>query len=246
MIDYELTKEQRDLQMRFAAFCKIEIAPDAAALDTVSPEYVGRILRAGLKKLAGAGYLDVLLNEDFVSHCVAGEELAKACPATFLAAMSSVTAFGMAIQCFGSKAQKTRYLPGIAAGDTIGALACTEADAGSDLSGLATRAERKGDRWILTGAKDLVTNAPVADAFLVLAWTNREAGLEQGLSIFLVDKGAVGLAVGETLETMGLRGAPTAGLTLSGCSVAADALVGEAGGGVALLGRISEWLKFSL
>ncbi len=246
MIDYELTKEQKELQGRIAAFCRTDIAPAAASLDSAAKEKVPEILRGQFRKLGAAGYLDLLLNGDFVSQCMAGEELAKSCPATFLAAMSSGTAFGMALQCFGTQAQKARFLPGIASGDTIGALACTEAEAGSDLSGLSTKAEKKGDRWVLTGSKDLVTNAPVADAFLVLAWTDREAGLEKGLSMFLVARGTEGLAVGPTLETMGLRGAPTAGINLSGCSVAADALVGDAGGGYILLGRITEWLKLSL
>lgn len=246
MIDYELTNEQKDLQGRMTAFCKAEIAPAAAELDTAEQEKVPEILRARFRKLAGAGYFDLLLKADFVSQCVAGEEVAKACPAVYLSAMSSATAFGMALQCFGSQAQKSRYLPGIAAGELIGALACTETDAGSDLSGMATKAEKKGDGWVLTGSKDLVTNAPVADAFLVLAWTDREAGLEKGLSLFVVEKGASGLAVGEKVETMGLRGAPTAGIALTGCAVSPDALVGEAGGGYALLGRITEWIKISL
>jgi len=246
MIDYELTKEQKELQGRMAAFCRTDILPAAASLDGAATEEVPGILRGQFRKLGSAGYFDVLLKGDFVSQCVAGEEVAKACPATFLAAMSSGTAFGLALSCFGTQSQKARFLPGIAAGETIGALACTEAEAGSDLSGLATAAERKGDGWVLTGSKDLVTNAPVADAFLVLAWTDREAGLEKGLSLFLVERGAKGLAVGETVETMGLRGAPVAGITLSGCAVAAEALVGEAGGGQVLLGRITEWLKLSL
>ncbi|NPU86604.1 MAG: acyl-CoA dehydrogenase family protein, partial [Syntrophaceae bacterium] len=246
MIDYELTNEQKDLQGRMTAFCRAEIAPAAAELDAAAPDKVPEMLRARFRKLAGAGYFDLLLKSDFVSQCVAGEELAKACPATFLAAMSSGTAFGMALSCFGSQAQKSRFLPGIGAGETIGALACTETEAGSDLSGMATKAEKKGEQWILTGSKDLVTNAPVADAFLVLAWTDREAGLEKGLSLFLVEKVASGLSVGPTLETMGLRGAPTAGISLTGCTVSADALVGEVGGGYALLGRITEWIKISL
>ncbi|PKN33745.1 MAG: hypothetical protein CVU61_11530 [Deltaproteobacteria bacterium HGW-Deltaproteobacteria-19] len=246
MIDYELTREQKDLQGRMTAFCSAEIAPAAAELDAAATDKVPELLRAQFKKLGGAGYFDLLLNADFVSQCVAGEEVAKAGPGAFLAAMSSGTAFGMALSCFGSQAQKSRYLPGIASGDKIGALAGTEAEAGSDLSGLSTKAERKGDQWILTGSKDLVTNAPVADVFLVLAWTDREAGLEKGLSLFVVEKGAAGLAVGPTVETMGLRGAPTAGITLTGCAVPADALVGEAGGGYALLGRITEWIKISL
>jgi isovaleryl-CoA dehydrogenase len=145
MIDYELTREQKDLQGRMTAFCGAEIAPAAASLDAAATDQVPELLRAQFKKLGGAGYFDLLLKSDFVSQCVAGEELAKACPATYLAAMSSGTAFGMALSCFGSQAQKSRFLPGIGAGETIGALACTETDAGSDLSGMATKAEKKGD-----------------------------------------------------------------------------------------------------
>ena len=193
MIDYELTKEQKELRARTAACCLTEIAPKAAELDSSSRDEAAKTVKDNLKKLGKAGYLDLLVKGDFVSQCVAGEELAKSCPSTFLSAMSSGTAFGMAVQAFGSQAQKDGLLPGICAGEKIGAFACTEDIAGSDLSRIETRAELKGGKWVLTGAKDFVTNAPFADTFLVLAWTGPDSGLDKGLSFFLVDRGAAGL-----------------------------------------------------
>ena len=91
-----------------------------------------------------------------------------------------------------------------------------------------------------------MTNAPIADFFLVLAWTDSEAGLEKGLSFFVVERGTPGFDIAGTVETMGLRGAPIAGLRLSGCSIPADSILGDAGGGQAIMGRTTEWLKISL
>ncbi|HRR40722.1 MAG TPA: acyl-CoA dehydrogenase family protein [Syntrophales bacterium] len=246
MIDYELTSAQKELRERTALFCASEIAPSASALDSAPRDEAGRIVREAIKKLGKAGYLDLLVNGDFVSRCVAGEELARSCPSTFFSAMYSGTSFGLAIKSFGSRAQQDRYLPGIISGERIGALACTEDSAGSDLSLIETRAELGGDKWILTGSKDFVTNAPVADFFLVSAWTDREAGCEKGLSFFVVDRGISGFDTTETVETMGLRGAPAAGIRLSRCSVPAGNLLGKAGQGHAILGCINEWLKISL
>jgi acyl-CoA dehydrogenase len=115
-------------------------------------------------------------------------------------------------------------------GERIGAFACTEREAGSDLAGMQTAAESKDGRWILNGEKDLVTNAPLADFFLVLAWTDREAGMERGMTLFLIDREAIGVTIGRSLETMGLRGAPIAGIRLENCGVTKAALLGGAPG----------------
>ena len=95
--------------------------------------------------------------------------------------------------------------------------------------------------------KDLVTNAPLADAFLVLAWTDKEAGLDKGLTFFIVEKNASGLTVGKPIETMGLRGSLTAEVALSGCEVAAAAVLGgETGKGYAQLQTVLEYVKLSI
>ncbi|MGD0277577.1 MAG: acyl-CoA dehydrogenase family protein, partial [Syntrophales bacterium] len=211
-----------------------------------SRDQAAGILQSNLKKLAGAGYLDILLGDDLVAQCIAGEEVAKACPSTFIAAMSSLTTFGTVLKLFGSSAQKDQYLAGLAKGEKIGCFAYTEATAGSDLSLMQTKAEKQGGGYVLNGTKDLVTNAPLADAFLVFAWTDPEAGLERGATLFLLDKGAVGLSVGSPLETMGLCGALISSITLGDCRVPDDAVVGAVGGGYSALQTILEYIKIAL
>jgi alkylation response protein AidB-like acyl-CoA dehydrogenase len=112
---------------------------------------------------------------------------------------------------------------------------------------MQTAAERKDGRWILNGEKDLVTNAPLADFFLVLAWTDREAGPERGMTLFLLDREQIGVTVDGPLETMGLRGAPTAGLRLENCGVTDEALLGGiAGDGWGRMQALLEELKLAL
>lgn len=239
-MDYELTDKHKALALSFGDFCRKEILPGAARLDEADPGETAGLMRENLKKLGQAGYFRQLLADDLIGRCVAGEELAKNCGATFLAAMSSGTSFGAPVNNFGSDAQREKYLPGLAAGSLIGCLAYTEEEAGSDLGGIGTRASRRGDGWVLDGGKDLVTNAPLADAFLILAWTDQAAGLEGGLTFFLLDRNTEGLTVGPTLSTMGLRGAPAAGINLADCGVSAGALLGgEAGKGY---GQLTETL----
>lgn len=108
----------------------------------------------------------------------------------------------------------------------MGAIAYTEEEAGSDLGGIKTRATRDGQGWTISGSKNLVTNAPLADVFLLLAWTDEGAGLAEGLTFFLVERGAPGLSVGPATATLGLRGAPVASITLADCPVSAETILG--------------------
>jgi alkylation response protein AidB-like acyl-CoA dehydrogenase len=245
-MNFELTDNQKIQQAEFAKFCKENIAPQAAALDSGPKDRAVGILQSNLKKLAGSGYFDILLGDDLIAQCVAGEELAKACPSTFMAAMSSVTAFGTALKLYGTAAQKDQYLAGLTKGEKTGCLAYTEATAGSDISLMQTKAEKQGGVYILNGAKDLVTNAPLADACLVLAWTDPEAGLEKGTTLFLLEKGTAGLGVGGFSETMGLCGAPISSITLENCKVAEHAVVGAPGGGFGVLQTVLEYIKLAL
>jgi alkylation response protein AidB-like acyl-CoA dehydrogenase len=173
--------------------------------------------------------------------------VARACPATFVSAMSTATAFGLPVKRFGVPAQQEKYLPGVVRGDFIGGLACTEADAGSDLAGIRATAGRKGSNWDLNGSKYLVTNAPIADALLVLAWTDHSAGLDKGLTFFIMEKGTKGLAIGPPLETMGLRGALISEITFDGCELGGDAVLGhEVGHGFAQFKQVMEYVKLAL
>ncbi len=247
MMNYELTAEQENTKKVMGAFCREEIAPTAALFDQSPRDKVAEMMKANLRKLAGAGYSGLALGDDMVGFAVAAEALAKACPSTFLAAMSGATAFGAPLKMFGTPDQRSRYLPAVVRGDCIGGLACVESDAGSDLSGIKTVAEKKGDGWVLQGSKYLVTNAPIADALLVLAWTDRGAGLERGLSFFILEKGTRGVAVGQPVETMGLRGALISGVVLERCELGSGALLGgEAGRGYEQFVKVSERIKLAL
>jgi alkylation response protein AidB-like acyl-CoA dehydrogenase len=246
-MNYDLSESHRTLQAEMGKLCQEEIAPGAPLMDEDPPDRAADRMKANLKTLAKAGFLKLLLSEDRLGACVAGEELARACPSTFLAAMTSASAFGRAVARFGTKPQQERYLPPVAAGEGIAAFACTEAEAGSDLAGMVTSAELREGRWVLRGEKDLVTNAPLADGFLVLAWTDRDAGLVKGLSLFLIDRGAKGLTVGQPVETMGLRGAQTAGIRMEGCKLNDEALLGgTAGAGWGQMQAVSEEVRLAL
>ena len=130
----------------------------------------------------------------------------------------------------GTDAQKEEWLPRIASGEAVASFALTEAEAGSDPSGMTTRGIPDGDGWILNGAKRYITNAPLADVFMVFARTDPAAKATRGISTFLVPRGTAGLSVGPRDHKMGQFGAWTADVNLDDVRVPASALVGGAAG----------------
>jgi acyl-CoA dehydrogenase len=140
---------------------------------------------------------------------------------------------GQVIARFGSEEQKARWLPGLAEGRLIGSFALTEAEAGSDPAGLRTTARRDGDGWVLTGTKRYITNAPIADLFVVFARSDPAERGGRGISSFVVAAGTAGVTVGPHDAKMGQSGAWTAEVVLDDVRVPADALVGEEGRGYA-------------
>ncbi len=138
---------------------------------------------------------------------------------------------GQVIARFGDEAQQKAWLPGLAAGDLIGSFALTEAEAGSDPAGLRTTARRDGDDWVITGGKRYITNAPIADLFVVFARSEPEQTGGRGISTFLVPATTAGVTVGPHDRKTGQSGAWTAEVFLDDVRVPADALVGEQGRG---------------
>ncbi|GAB3192055.1 acyl-CoA dehydrogenase family protein [Geodermatophilus arenarius] len=138
---------------------------------------------------------------------------------------------GQVIAKFGSEEQKKAYLPRLAAGELIGSFALTEAEAGSDPAGLRTSARRDGDGWVLNGVKRYITNAPLADLFVVFARTDPEEKGGRGISSFVVDAGAPGVTLGPKDRKMGQSGAWTSEVFFDDVHVPADALIGEEGRG---------------
>jgi butyryl-CoA dehydrogenase len=239
-MDYELTGEQKKLQQDVALFCAREIAPGAQKMDVSPKEEVGSLIRDNLRKLGEAGFLGAGLagdSLDLVEHYVAGEEIAKACASTFLSARASVFMCGGLIKLFGEAEEQKNYLPGLMKGELVGAVAYTEAEAGSDIASIATTAKNEGGTWILNGVKDIVGNAPLADVLIVLAYTDMEAGAEKGMTLFIVERDAKGLSIGSPLETMGLRGLPLSEVRLNNCE-AKEVVGGEPGKGYEQLDRM--------
>jgi acyl-CoA dehydrogenase len=138
---------------------------------------------------------------------------------------------GQVIAKFGSTSQKEEFLPRLAAGEMIASFALTESEAGSNPAGLKAAARRDGADWLLTGAKRFITNAPLADLFVVYARTDPSAAGGRGISTFLVDAGSPGLTVGPRDRKMGQRGAWTAEVTFDGVRVPAGRIVGDEGRG---------------
>jgi butyryl-CoA dehydrogenase len=237
-MNYDLTQEQVSIKENFSKFCVKEIEPNAQALDAAPHAQVEKTIRENIKKLAGIGYPGMSHEEkyggtdlDLISQMVAGEEVAKACASTFLSSGASSGLFGIPVRKFGSDAQKAKYLPGIIKGDLVGCFGLTEPEAGSDAAAIKTSAEKKGDRWVLNGTKTFITNASIADAALIFAYTDKAKGPGAGVTCFIVDKGTPGFTAGKPFEKMGFRGSPTAELFLSDCAVPESAVLGEVGKG---------------
>ncbi len=141
---------------------------------------------------------------------------------------------------FGSEEQKRRWLPRLCSGELIGGNAMSEPGAGSDAYSLTTRAEKRGDRYVLTGSKVFVSNGPIADLYLVFATVDPALG-PNGVSAFLVERGAPGLTVGAPVHKMGLKTSPMSELFFDGCEVPEDQRLGREGAGKNLFTDSMTW-----
>jgi isovaleryl-CoA dehydrogenase len=170
----------------------------------------------------------------YLAHVVAVEEIARASASVSLSygAHSNLCVNQIALN--GTAEQKARFLPDLVAGRKVGALAMSETGAGSDVVGMRTRAERRGDVYVLTGSKYWITNGPDADVVVVYAKTEPEAG-SKGITAFLVEKGTPGFTQGPHLDKLGMRGSNTGELLFDGCEVPAAKVLGEEGRGVRVL-----------
>ena len=146
---------------------------------------------------------------------------------------------------FGTDYQKGKYLPGLCKGLLKGGHAMTEPDSGSDAFSMKCKAEKKGDRYIINGAKMFITNAPIADILLVFAVTDSKKGFA-GISAFIVEKGFPGFSVGKPLDMMGLKTSPIGEVILQDCEVPEANLLGKEGAGAAIFNSEMEWERSCL
>jgi isovaleryl-CoA dehydrogenase len=234
---YELTEDQCHTLALADEFARKELAPLAKKMDDDEwwPEGLFR-------RLGAAGYLGLTIPEseggpglDLFSSALVGQGFARWNQAVALSWLAHENLCVNNVQRNASPEQKKRYLPGLADGTLIGALALTEPGAGSDaLGGMRTTARRDGDHYVLNGRKLFITNGSIADVLLVYAKTSPELG-PKGISAFLVEKSAPGFSVAQKLIKMGFRGSPTAELVFDDCRVPVANRVGEENAGVAVV-----------
>jgi isovaleryl-CoA dehydrogenase len=170
----------------------------------------------------------------YLAHVIAIEEIARASASVALSYGAHSNLCINQIVLNGTPAQQAAYLPRLVSGDHVGALAMSEAGAGSDVVSMSLRADRQGDHYILNGAKFWITNGPVADVLVVYAKTDPGAG-SKGITAFLVERGTPGFSTGPHLDKLGMRGSDTCELIFRDAPVPAANVLGEVGRGVRVL-----------
>jgi isovaleryl-CoA dehydrogenase len=234
--DFGLGEDLDRLRQSVAAFARDRIAPRAAEIDRSNA-----FPRDLWPQMGELGLLGITVEEEwggagmgYLAHCVAMEEVSRASASVGLSYGAHSNLCVNQIRRSGTAEQKSRYLPGLISGADVGALAMSETEAGSDVVSMRTRAERKGDRYILDGSKMWITNGPVADTLVVYAKTDRDAGA-RGITAFIVEKGFAGFAPAQKLDKLGMRGSDTCELVFTNCEVPAHNVLGAVGNGVNVL-----------
>lgn len=223
----------RDMTHRWA---QERVKPMAADIDA------NNIFPAELwTEMGDLGLLGITVPEEFggvgmgyLAHTIAVEEIARASASVSLSygAHSNLCVNQIALN--GTAAQKAKYLPKLCSGENVGALAMSEAGAGSDVVGMKLRAEKQGDRFVLNGTKYWITNGPEADVLVVYAKTDPDAG-SKGMTAFLIEKSMVGFGTSVHFDKLGMRGSNTAELVFDNVEVPFENVIGEEGKGVRVL-----------
>ncbi len=180
--------------------------------------------------------------QDVQTTVAAMEGLGYGCPDTGLifAINASLWTVTMPILAFGTDAQKSRYLGGLCDGRLFGANGASEPEAGSDIFGMQTRAERRGDGWVLNGRKTWITGGPVADLYLCFASTDPARGV-LGISTFLIERDTPGFHAVREIPKLGLRTAPMGELVFDNCVLPAESLLGREGRGGPIFNAALDW-----
>ncbi len=228
-----MIEEMREMVVRWAAD---RLAPRAAEIDETN-----EFPRDLWPELGELGLLGITVSEEdggaglgYVAHCVVMEEISRASGAVGLSYGAHSNLCVNQLKLNANKAQKEKYLPKLISGEHLGALAMSEPGAGSDVVGMRTRAEKKGDRYILNGNKMWITNGPGADTLVVYAKTEPDAG-SRGITAFIIEKGFKGFSTAQKLDKLGMRGSDTCELVFEDCEVPEENVLGEVNGGVRVL-----------
>ena len=233
-MNFDLTDEQREIRNTVRAFARDEIMPRAAAYDESGDfpyDLVAGMANLGLFALpfpeseGGAG-------GDFLSYCLALEEIARADAAVAITLEAAVSLGISPLVSFGSREQKERWLPALLAGERLWAFGLTEPEAGSDAGGTQTRAERRGDEWVINGRKAFITNAgtEISSGVTVTAVTSDAGGARQ-ISAIAVERGTPGYQQAPKYRKLGWHASDTRELLFDDCHVPVSNLIGAEGGG---------------
>jgi isovaleryl-CoA dehydrogenase len=235
-LDFDLVSDVELLRDTVGDFAQERIAPRAAEIDRMNS-----FPRELWPQFGALGLLGITVEEEFggaglgyLAHCVAMEEISRASGSIGLSYGAHSNLCVNQISRNGNAEQKKRYLPKLISGEHVGALAMSETGAGSDVVSMRTRAERRGDCYVLNGAKMWITNGPLADTLVVYAKTDRTAGA-RGITAFIVENKFKGFSTGQKLDKLGMRGSDTSEIVFQDCEVPADNVLGVVGNGVNVL-----------
>jgi butyryl-CoA dehydrogenase len=231
-VDLELSEEQQLLQNSVREFAEAEVRPLAKENDET-----GKYPRGLFQKAAELGLTGVAIPEaeggagmDHISYAIVVEEISRVCASTGVILSVQNSLYCDPIHRCGTDEQKKKFLLPYARGERIGCYALTEPQAGSNAAALATKAVRKGDKYVINGTKAWITNGGAADAAIVYVNTQPEKG-EKGITALVVEKGTPGFAVGKEEKKLGIHATACTELSFSDCEVPAGNRIGEEGEG---------------
>jgi butyryl-CoA dehydrogenase len=248
-MDFQFTEEQLMFKDQLIRFAKKDIVPRVQEHDLK-----GEFDRQSFQRLGEFGILGLHFPEslggsdaDVVTTVLAGEALGEAGVDGGLTLAYGAHTFLCAdtIYAHGTDGQRAAYIPKLSSGQWVGCMGLTEPNAGSDVASMTTRAEKKGDRYILNGNKMFITNGPVADVAVVYAKTGKDLK-HAGISAFIVEKGTPGFSAGNNLIKMGVRTSHTSELILEDCEIPETNLIGREGEGFLMAMQTVEWDRSAL
>ena len=231
-MNFDLTEEQKAIRELARKFADEEIAPSAKERDEkeIFPQEI-------LQKMAPLGFLGGPIPKeyggaglDYIAHAILTEEVGRACSSVRTTLSVHISLAQLTILKWGSEAQKKQWLPRLASGEILGCFGLTEPDTGSDAANQKTTAKKKGDRWILNGAKMWISNAGKAELAIIFAQTDKSKGAK-GLAAFLVERSTPGYSTRDIHGKLGMRSSNTGEIILEDCAVPAANLLGEVGQG---------------
>lgn len=236
-MNFELTEEQVLIRNMVREFAETKVKPIAAEIDRNH-----RFPEETVAAMGELGLMGISIPEEYsgsgggtISYALTVEELSRVCASHGTILAVHVGAIN-AIRLFGTEEQKKKFIPDMASGKKIACLCMTESGAGTDAAAQSSRAERKGDHYVLNGSKIFITNGPVGGTYIILAMTAPEKGIK-GISAFIVDRDTPGFSIGQLESKMGIRGSSTSEILFKDMKVPVDNLLGAEGQGFKIVMR---------